>query len=120
MKPMRRVIGTLVLVVSLSSGLAAKTQVTKASGGTLPNGAAVEVFTLKDEKLEVQIATYGGEVLSIKVPDRDGKVADVVLGFDTPAGYYENSNSKSAAFFGPIVGRYANRVAHAKRLFASI
>lgn len=114
MKPMGKVVGTLVLVVGLSSGLAAKTQVTKTSGGTLPNGAAVEVFTLKDEKLEVQIATYGGEVLSIKVPDRDGKVADVVLGFDTPAGYYENSNSKSAAFFGPIVGRYANRIAHAK------
>lgn len=114
MKPMGKVVGTLVLVVGLSSGLAAKTQVTKTSGGTLPNGAAVEVFTLKDEKLEVQIATYGGEVLSIKVPDRDGNVADVVLGFDTPAGYYENSNSKSAAFFGPIVGRYANRIAHAK------
>jgi aldose 1-epimerase len=114
MKPMGKVVGTLVLVAGLSSGLAAKTQVTKASGGTLPNGAAVDVFTLKDEKLEVQIATYGGEVLSIKVPDREGKVADVVLGFDTPAGYYENSNSKSAAFFGPIVGRYANRIAHAK------
>ena len=114
MKPMRKAMGTLLLVVGLSSGLAAKTQVTKTSGGTLPNGAAVEVFTLKDEKLEVEIATYGGEVLSIKVPDREGKIADVVLGFDTPSGYYENSNSKSAAFFGPIVGRYANRIAHAK------
>ena len=114
MKPMRKVIGTLALVAGVSGGLAAKTQVTKTSGGTLPNGAAVEVYTLKDEKLEVQIATYGGEVLSIKVPDREGKVADVVLGFDTPGGYYENSNSKGAAFFGPIVGRYANRIAHAK------
>ena len=114
MKPMGKVLGTLVLLVGLSNGLAAKTQVTKTSGGTLPNGAAVEVFTLKGEKLEVQIATYGGEVLSIKVPDREGKVADVVLGFDTPNGYYENSNSKGAAFFGPIVGRYANRIAHAK------
>lgn len=114
MKPMHKVLGTLVLVMGMASGLAAKTQVTKASGGTLPNGATAEVYTLKDEKLEVQVATYGGEVLSIKVPDRGGKVADVVLGFDAPSGYYENSNSKSAAFFGPIVGRYANRIAHAK------
>jgi aldose 1-epimerase len=80
----------------------------------LPNGAQVEIYTLKDQKIEVQIMNYGGEVLSIQVPDRTGKVADVVLGFDNPSGYYENNHSKSASFFGPIVGRYANRIAQAK------
>jgi len=58
--------------------------------------------------------TYGGVILSLKVPDRTGKMQDVVLGFDDPTGYSENFNSKSAAFFGPLVGRYANRIAHAK------
>ncbi|HYA62297.1 MAG TPA: aldose epimerase family protein [Candidatus Sulfotelmatobacter sp.] len=114
MKHTRQIISTLVLIAGIASTLAAKTQVTKASGGKLPDGADVEIFTLKDEKLEVQVMTYGGDVISLKAPDRSGKMADVVLGFDSPSGYYENNYSKSASFFGPIVGRYANRIAHAK------
>ena len=106
----------MLVLVCVGSAFAAeaKTQVTKTSGGTLPNGAAVDIYTLKDEKIEVQVATYGGEVISLKVPDRNGKMADVVLGFDDVSGFYANSNSSDAAFFGPIVGRYANRIAHAK------
>ena len=114
MKLTQKVVVVLCLLVQCAVVLQAKTQVTKASGGTLPNGAAVDVYTLKSEKIEVQIATYGGEVIALKTPDRDGKMADVVLGFDDTAGYYANSNSPAAAFFGPIVGRYANRIAHAK------
>jgi aldose 1-epimerase len=114
MKLLQRAIFALCLCAVSGCVLFAKTQVTKASGGKLPNGADVEIYTLKDEKLEVQVMTYGGEVISLKVPDRDGKMADVVLGFDDPSGYYDNSNSKAASFFGPIVGRYANRIAHAQ------
>jgi aldose 1-epimerase len=114
MKLTQKVVVVLCLFVQCVVVLQAKTQVTKASGGTLPNGASVDVYTLKSEKLEVQIATYGGEVISLKTPDRGGKMTDVVLGFDDTAGYYANSNSPGAAFFGPIVGRYANRIAHAK------
>ena len=114
MKITRKVTIALFLLGGIVSTVGAKTQVTKASGGKLPNGAAVEIYTLKDEKIEVQVATYGGEVISLKAPDRTGKMADVVLGFDDPSGYYENSNSKGAAFFGALVGRYANRIARAK------
>lgn len=114
MKLAKKIITSLALVAGIASTIAAKTQVNQASGGKLPNGAAVEIYTLKDEKLEVQVMTYGGEVISLKAPDRNGKMADVVLGFDDPSGYYGNSNSKAAAFFGPIVGRYANRIAHAR------
>ena len=92
---------------------AAKTQVTKSSGGKLPDGTAVELYTLKDEKIEVQVINYGGFIVSLKVPDRSGKADDVVLGFDDAAGYYENNRSQHASFFGCIVGRYANRIAHA-------
>jgi aldose 1-epimerase len=113
MKIMHRFV-LLLVCVGIAFAAEAKTQVTKTSGGTLPNGAVVDVYTLKDEKIEVQVATYGGEVISLKVPDRDGKMADVVLGFDDVSGFYANSNSSGAAFFGPIVGRYANRIAHAK------
>jgi aldose 1-epimerase len=114
MKLMQKVMLGILLCAGVAGALRAKTEVTKASGGKLPNGADVEIYTMKDEKLEVQVATYGGEVIAISVPDRSGKVADVVLGFDDVTGYYNNSNSKDAAFFGPIVGRYANRIAHAK------
>ena len=92
----------------------AKTEVTQRSGGKLPDGSAVEIYTLKSDKIEVQVMNYGGYVLSIKAPDRTGKVADVVLGFDEPAQYYEANHAKGNPFFGPIVGRYANRIAHAK------
>jgi aldose 1-epimerase len=114
MRHFEKVLIALFLLAGMASTGTGKTVVTKRDGGKLPNGASVEIYTLKDEKIEVQITTYGGEVMSVKVPDKQGKVEDVVLGFDTPSGYYENSNSKGAAFFGPIVGRYANRIAHAK------
>ena len=114
MKTVRKMMVLGLWLAGIAGVAAAKTQVTKSSGGTLPNGATAEVYTLKDEKLEVQIATYGGEVIALKAPDRNGKMADVVLGFDDVAGFYGNSNSPKAAFFGPLVGRYANRIAHAK------
>jgi aldose 1-epimerase len=114
MKTMRRMAVAVVVFVAVASTVFGKTQVTKTSGGTLPNGAAAEIYTLKDEKLEVRVATYGGEVLSVKVPDRSGNLADVVLGFDDVSGYYANSNSAAASFFGATVGRYANRIAHAE------
>jgi aldose 1-epimerase len=56
--------------------------------------------------MEVRIMTYGGTVVSIKAPDRNGKLADVALGHDTLEGYLQKSS-----YFGPIVGRYANRIA---------
>ena len=104
----------LVLFAGIATAVAAKTEVTRRSGGTLPDGAAVDIYTLKDEKIEAEVMTYGGNVISLKVPDSKGKVEDVVLGFDDPTGYYENNHAQNASFFGPIVGRYANRIAHAK------
>jgi aldose 1-epimerase len=114
MKRFNKVVAALILFAGIASPVLAKTEVSKRSGGKLPDGAPVEIYTLKDEKIEVQIMTYGGFVISLKVPDRSGKMEDVVLGFDEPSGYYENNHSKGAAFFGPIVGRYANRIAHGK------
>ena len=114
MKHYKQVLLALLLSVWVVGSACAKTEVTKRSGGKLPDGAAVDLYTLKDGNVEVQVITYGGDLVAIKVPDRAGKVDDVVLGFDDAAGYYENNHSKSASFFGPIVGRYANRIAHAR------
>jgi len=70
----------------------------------------IEVFTLKNAQgAEVQITNFGARVISIKVPDRDGKFGDVVLGFDSLASYQSPN-----PYFGGIVGRYANRIAKGK------
>jgi len=90
-----------------------KTTVTSQSFGKMPDGTSIEIFTLTDGLFEARIATYGGIVVSLKTPDRNGKTADVVLGFDDLKGYVANGNDpKGGSFFGAIIGRYANRIAH--------
>jgi aldose 1-epimerase len=90
----------------------AETKVTSQPFGKMPDGTAVEIFTLSDGQYEARITNYGGVLVSLKAPDRNGKSADTVLGFDDLNGYVTNFNSPSVAFFGAIIGRYANRIAH--------
>jgi aldose 1-epimerase len=90
----------------------AKTKVTSQPFGKMPDGTPVEIYTLSDGDHEARITTYGGVLVSLKVPDRNRKMADVVLGFDDVAGYVANFNGASDAYFGAIIGRYANRIAH--------
>lgn len=104
--------GTMALILC-ATGAEAKTKVTTLPFGTMPDGTAVEIYTLSDGPMEARIMTYGGIVVSLKVPDKNGNSADVVLGFDNLAGYVANNNNKGAAFFGALIGRYANRIAHA-------
>src|SRR4029077_5448207 len=83
---------------------------TKKSFGKTPDGQPIDLYVLTNKNgAEVSITNYGGAVVSIKVPDRNGKLADVVLGYDTAEGYL---NDKS--HFGGIIGRYGNRIAHAQ------
>lgn len=74
--------------------------------GNMPEGTPVEVYTLKDGPIEARIITLGGVVASLKTPDRKGQVADIVLGYDSLDGYRTDK-----AYFGGIIGRYANRIA---------
>jgi aldose 1-epimerase len=87
----------------------AKTVVTKKPFGKLKDGTPVDLYTLKSGKLEADNMNYGGVVVSLKVPDRTGRVADVVLGFDNFDGYL-----LPPPYFGALVGRYGNRIAHGK------
>ena len=84
----------------------AKTTVTKQPFGKTSDGTPVDIYTLSDGTMEARIMTYGGIVVSLKVPDRNGKQGDVVLGFDSLEPYFDNT-----AYFGAIVGRYGNRIA---------
>ncbi len=82
----------------------------KKSFGKTPDGQVVELYVLTNKGgAEVSITNYGGAVVAVKVPGRNGKLADVVLGYDTADGYV---NDKS--YFGAIVGRYGNRIGHAQ------
>jgi aldose 1-epimerase len=79
----------------------------KESFGKTPDGKKVELYTLTNSNgVEARIITYGGIVVSLKVPDRNGRLEDVVLGFDSLEDYV-----KKNPFFGTITGRYANRIA---------
>ncbi|MER2490835.1 aldose epimerase family protein [Catenovulum sediminis] len=73
---------------------------------TLPNGEVVTEYTLTNPTgIEVSIISYGGIITSLKTPDRNGKLADIVLGYDSIDGYLTDSN-----FFGALIGRYGNRI----------
>jgi len=74
--------------------------------GTLPDGRAVDLYTLSNGRgMSAQITNYGGIVTSLQVPDRNGRAEDIVLGFDTLAAYVKDN-----PLFGALVGRYANRI----------
>jgi aldose 1-epimerase len=84
--------------------------ITKAAFGKTPDGTPVEIYTLRNSKgMEAQIMTYGGIVTSLKTPDKSGKFADVVLGYDNLEGYL-----KTSPYFGALIGRYGNRIAFGK------
>jgi aldose 1-epimerase len=75
--------------------------------GTLPDGTAVERFTLRnDRRIAADVITYGAVLTSLQVPDRAGALANVVLGYASLEGYLADDAS-----FGATVGRYANRIA---------
>lgn len=73
------------------------------------NGKQTALYTLRSNSgMEVCITNYGGRVVSIMVPDRDGNLKDVVLGYDNVAQYADAENSPSD--YGASIGRYANRI----------
>ena len=85
-------------------------EVKKSVFGKTKDGREAHLYALANKAgMQVVISDFGGTVISIKVPDRNGKIADVVLGYDTLSGYQEGTAS-----FGGTVGRYANRIAGAK------
>ncbi len=99
--------GAIALLLALTCRIEAKTTVTKKPFGKTADGTPVDLYTLKSGKLEATITNYGGRVVTLLVPDRTGKIADIVLGFDTLDGYLKDN-----PYFGAVVGRYGNRIAH--------
>lgn len=78
--------------------------------GTTPEGETVEIFTLTNASgMQVRAISFGGIIQSIRVPDRSGVAADVVLGFETLSDYVQDH-----PYFGAIIGRYGNRIGGAR------
>lgn len=106
----------LCLGVLLLSGCGAdrqmrgKASMKKESFGQLPDGTAVDLYTMTNANgIEARIMTYGGIIVSLKTPDRAGNLGDITHGYDTLGGYLEKN-----PFFGSLVGRYGNRIGHGK------
>jgi aldose 1-epimerase len=106
----KHVLTASVLLLCVSS-VESRSKVKKDLFGKLPDGTPIDIYTLTEGPIEVRVTNYGGYLVSLKVPDRNGKSADIVLGFDDLDGYVNNNTYKGTAYLGPIVGRYANRIA---------
>ncbi len=99
---LRAVLVLLAAAVTMS----AETKITRAEFG-----GSVQIYTLTNKNgVEARITNYGGRLVSLKVPDRAGSLADVVLGFDAVDGYIANAGP----FFGALIGRYGNRIGRAR------
>jgi aldose 1-epimerase len=80
--------------------------ITKRVFGTTPDGTPINLYTLSNANgMQISITNYGGIVVTLTAPDREGRFADVVLGYDSLQGYIDAN-----PFFGALIGRYGNRI----------
>lgn len=101
----------MLMVASLSSATGSSaTPPISAPFGKSKSGEAVEIHTLSNGKITAKIMTLGATLVELNVPDKDGSLADVVLGFDSAAGFESDDNQ----YFGCTTGRVCNRIAKGK------
>jgi aldose 1-epimerase len=100
------ILTTCLTLTASAASAASAGSITVQPFGKTREGEPVKIYTLRNSKgAEARISTYGGIVVSLKVPDRDGKPGDVVLGYDHLKDYL-----KSSPYFGALIGRYGNRI----------
>ncbi|OON69299.1 aldose epimerase family protein [Hymenobacter sp. CRA2] len=88
---------------------------TSASFGKTADGTEAQLYTLTNAHgLQATISNYGGTLTSLLVPDKNGKLGDVVLGFDDLAGYTSAQYLQEGPYFGALIGRYGNRIKQGK------
>jgi aldose 1-epimerase len=100
---------------SAKTSVSSSTMPASASFGKTADGQEIQLFTLTNPKgMKATISTFGGTLTSLLVPDKDGKLSDVILGFDNVSGYTSPEFKKSNPYFGALIGRYGNRIAKGK------
>jgi aldose 1-epimerase len=93
----------------------ARPSVARTPFGALPDGRRIDRYTLTGAgRMVASVLTYGGILQSVEVPDRDGRLANVALGFADLAGYTAPGYVAASPFFGALIGRYANRIARGR------
>ena len=107
MSALRTVLLTALCVSALATMPdAGAAQARRATFGALADGTRIDAVDLTSRSgIRVRIITLGARIQSLYTPDRTGKLADIVLGFDSPQQYFDDSN-----YFGATVGRFANRI----------
>lgn len=97
--------------IELEAAVKENLTIMKSEFGQLPDSTIIEKYTLKNTNgVEVDVITYGGRITSLKVPNKDGELQNVVLGHDKIEDYLREDNP----FFGALIGRYGNRIAKGK------
>ena len=114
-----KLVGLVLVAAALGFGAAgccsmcckqAEIKIMKEPFGKTQDGVAVDCYTLKNHNgVEMKVINYGATIITLKVPDQNGKLDDIVLGFEKLADYEAKS-----PYFGCIVGRYGNRIAKGK------
>lgn len=111
------IVSVLFILLPGSKSNDGKMGIKKSSFGKTKDGTEVFLYTLTNQNnVSVSITNYGGIITSLRVPDRNGNMSDIVLGYDYLDGYIKNNSP----YFGALIGRYANRIAKGKFSLDSI
>jgi aldose 1-epimerase len=103
-------LGFVGMAAATLPALSMAAQATRSNFGQTADGQTVELVTLTNSHgVKANVMSYGAALQSLLVPDRNGKLADIVIGYDTLQGYLDRRQ-----YFGATVGRYANRIAHGR------
>ncbi|MDH4573400.1 aldose epimerase family protein [Salinicola acroporae] len=101
--------------VSTTSSSAMPPGIERSSFGQLPDGREVDCYRItNDNGIEMRVINYGGIIVSLKTPDRAGRMDDIVLGFDSIGDYLSDTYRQANPYFGALIGRYGNRIANGR------
>src|ERR1700750_482489 len=104
-----KLFGAVAGAAGILCALPADAKIEKPPWGESPDHKPVDIYTLTNAHgMSARITNYGAYLVSLNVPDRNGKMADVVLGYDNLAGY------ESGTTYGAVIGRFANRIGGAQ------
>jgi aldose 1-epimerase len=96
-----------VALLIIVNNVVTKAEVKKVEWGRSSDGQTVDIYTLRSAHVEVRAMSYGARLVSIRTPDRDGQMSDVILGYDSLQEYLNDTTH-----VGGVVGRFGNRIAN--------